>query len=285
MKEKVIRKYSRGLKIGMVIVFVFFLLYAVSLLIPFLWTFLNSLKDWQEYNGDKFSLPKFWLFSNYVAAFVELNVNGTDMFGMFFNSLWYTLFGAFFGVAVSTMVAYVVAKFKFPGRNFIYYLALFTMIIPIVGALPSQYKVYNFLGIYDSPFLILSFCSGFGFNFLVLYSFFRNLSWSYAEAGFIDGAGHFRIFVSVMLPQAIGAASSLFIVALIAQWNDYMGPILFLPSYPTLAAGLYTYQGLSNTDMPKLFAGTLISIVPILVMFVLFQNTLMNLSVAGGIKE
>lgn len=268
-----------------VLVFSLFMLYAVSLVLPFFWTGMTSLMDWQEYNQNKFAWPEKLIFSNYIVAFTELNINNTNMFGMAFNSLWLALGSAFLGVFVSSMVAYVLAKYRFFGRDILYYTIILTMMIPIVGALPAQYQVYNALNIYDSPAILVSYASGFGFNFLILYSIYRGIPWSYAEAGFIDGASHVRVYFQLIMPMVIPAMSAIFLTACIGNWNDYMTPLLFLPSYPTLAAGLYTYSlSAARTDMPKYYAGVMMSMIPILIVFVLFQNTLMNLSISGGLK-
>ena len=270
-----------------IVVFVLFVLYAFSLIYPIFWAFLASLKGQAEYSfQNRNGLPYDWLFSNYGKAFNELTANGVIMFGMFANSLWYTLGGSFLGILVSSMTAYVTAKYKFPGRNLIYGIALFVMMIPIVGAMPSQYRIYTALGIIDSPLLIISFAAGVGFNFIVMYSFFQSLSWEYAEAAFIDGASDLRVFVQVMLPQSLSILLALFVVSSVNFWNDYMGPLLFLKSYPTMASGLYIYQvdTQRNVDMPVYFAALIMSMLPVIALFVAFQNTLMDMSVGGGLK-
>ena len=251
-----------------------------------LWALSASLKGQSEFNQNLNGLPKQWLFSNYGKAFTAVQANGNNMFVMFWNSVWYSCGGAFLGVFVSSVTAYVVAKYKFPGRGFIYGVALVTMMIPIVGSFPSQYKVYTILGIIDTPFLLVTKAAGFGFNFIVLYSFFRTLSWTYAEAGFIDGASHLKVFFRIMLPQALPVIGSLFMVAVVQLWNDYMEPTLFLQSYPTLSSGLYIFQ-LEMTrgiNYPVLFAGLIISVIPVIVMFICFQNTMMESMSVGGIK-
>ena len=269
------------------IIFILFALYAVSMIYPFVWAFLSSLKGQMEYYKDKFSLPKDWLFDNYALAFTTLSANDKNMFLMLFNSIWFALGGTLLSVASSVMVAYVVAKYRFVGRRTIYRIALLIMMIPIVGSLPSQFLVFYKLKLYDSPLILLSYTGGFGFNFIILYAYFKSLPWSYAEAGYMDGAGHFTIFFRIMLPQALSSVTALSLIAFIGIWNDYMSPILFLPSYPTLSAGLYTYQQefARNLNYPLLFAGVLMSTAPVLIIFIVFQNTLMDMTITGGIKE
>lgn len=268
-----------------IIVFVIFTLYAASLIFAVLYAFSISLKGVDEFH-EKNLLPKEWLFSNYGQAFKEVKAGDSNMFVMLWNSIWYACGGAALGVFTSAITSYVVAKYRFPGRNVIYWMAIVTMMIPIVGAFPAQYLVYNNLGIYDSPLLLVTKMAGFGFNFVVLLSFFKTLSWTYAEAGFIDGAGHMKVFFRIMLPQALPVMGSLFIVSMVGMWNDYMEPTLFLKSFPTLSSGLYIFQ-LSQTrqfNYPVLFAGLLLSVIPVIVLFICFQKTMMESMSVGGIK-
>lgn len=277
---------STDFLITKIIIFTLFALYAFTLIFAMLWAFSASLKSQKEFYDNVNGLPREWLFSNYGTAFKQVSANGHNMFEMFWNSVWYSCGGARLGVLTSAVTSYVVAKYKFPGRGFIYGVAIVTMMIPIVGSFPSQYKVYTALHIIDTPFLLITKAAGFGFNFMVLYSFFRTLSWTYAEAGFIDGASHFKVFTRIMLPQALPVMGSLFMVQVVQLWNEYMEPNLFLQSYPTLSSGLYIFQ-LEMTrgiNFPVLFAGLIISVIPVIILFVCFQNTMMESMSVGGIK-
>lgn len=277
---------SKDFLIAKIVVFILFALYAFTLIFAMLWAFSASLKSQNEFYENINGLPREWLFSNYITAFSSVQANGNNMFVMFWNSVWYSCGGAALGVFTSSVTAYVVAKYKFPGRGFIYGLALVTMMIPIVGSFPSQYKVYTALGIIDSPLLLITKAAGFGFNFIVLFSFFKTLSWTYAEAGFIDGASHLKVFFRIMLPQALPVIGSLFMVAVVQLWNEYMEPNLFLQSYPTLSSGLYIFQ-LEMTrgiNYPVLFAGLIVSVIPVIILFVCFQKTMMESMSVGGIK-
>ena len=284
--RKSAQRSSKDFLAAKIIVFVLFVLYVFTLIFAILWAINASLKSQLEFNQNINGLPKEWLFSNYVTAFTAVSANETSMFGMFWNSIWYSCGGALLTVFTSSVTSYVVAKYKFPGRNLIYGIAIITMMIPIVGSFPSQYRVYDTLRIIDSPFILVTAAAGFGFEFIVLYSFFKTLSWTYAEAGFIDGASHLKVFFKIMLPQALPVIGSLFIVAVVNRWNDYMFPTLFLQSHPTLSSGLYIFQLEMTRGMnyPVLFAGLIISVIPVIVLFVCFQHTMMESMSVGGIK-
>lgn len=284
---KIHTKKHKKISLTRLLIFFAFTFYAVSLIYPLVWAFLSSLKESTEYmTNNKMDLPKDWLFSNYLKAFEGLNIDGKDMFDMFFNSIWFTLGGTLAGVGVSCMTAYAVAKYRFPGSKLIYWTAVVSMMIPIVGSLPSQFKIYTALGIIESPLLLLAFLNGFGFNFLVLHSYFESLPRSYMEAAFIDGASHFQCFWRVMLPQAKSPIMALSLVSAINFWNDYNTPLLFLKDYPTLSSGIYMYQVINTRilNMPILFAGILLTAVPVLILYAFFSNKIMNISLEGGIK-
>ena len=102
----------------------------------------------------------------------------------------------------------------------------------------------------------------------------------------IDGAGHIRVFIQVMMPQAFVVLSALFAICFIGGWNDYQSPLLFLKSYPTLASGLYIFQMMTTRqqNIPVLFAGLILSAIPVVVLFALYSDKIMDLTLGGGLK-
>ena len=286
MEKSAIEKRTKAEKSVFLVVFILFTIYSITLVYPFIWTFLSSLKTNSEFFDNTFALPNEWLFQNFIMAFKELKYNGHNLIEMTFNSIWFTVGGTLLSTSVGCMTAYVVCKYEFWGRHFIYSLAVFIMIITKAGSLPALYRKMNTLHLTNSPLIMLTFTGGFGFHFIILYGYFKNISWSYAEAAFVDGAGHYKVFLSIMVPQAKPALISVALIQSIGIWNDYMTPILFLKDFPTLASGIFRYQTIMTYQMnyPVLFAGVLLSIIPIMIVFILFQNTMMENMVAGGLK-
>lgn len=289
---------SNGEKILFAIVFVLLAIFALSLILPFVFLIINSLKDGLDYIADlnasaSFALPKEWKFQNYVLAFTDMkytNSVGRAIYlpEMLFNSIWYCVVSTSMTVIASTLTAYTLAKYRFRGRGLLYGIAIFSMTIPIMGTTAAMYKLVYSIGIYNTPLLpfLMNF-AGFGFNFLVLYGFFSNLSWSYAEAVFIDGGGHATVFFRIMLPQAMPSMVTLFIIAFITHWNDYQTLLLYMPDYPTLASGIYSIQLTMKRDVlkyPEYFAGLLITVIPVLVLFAAFSDTIMSNFTVGGLK-
>ncbi len=277
--------------VGIIVAFVVFGLYAVSLLFPFVWMLLNSFRsveNWQQLTkfNQYWGMPSEWAFSNYFDI-LTVDIGGENLLSMFGWSVLLTVCGTFVNVFFSACAAYVVAKYEFPGKRILYALAIFAMVVPIVGTLPAQQKFMETLGMDDSFFGVLFLYSGaFGFNFILLHSSFSSISWNYAEAAQMDGAGHFGIFFKVMIPMCRGPIISCCILQAITLWNDYSTPFLFMNSHSTLAVGLQSIQTeLQITGQyPLVFAAIIISILPVLLLYILFQKKIVENTVAGGLK-
>lgn len=291
MGSSLLSKRGTGERIIYVVIFFLFVIYALALLLPFVWLFINSFKGGLEYldnisDSKPFSWPTNFLFDNYGKAFSMFQYGDNTFFGMLGNSVWYVAIVTVEGVFFSACTGYVIAKYKFRGRDLIYSIAIVSMTIPIVGALGSSFKLSYDLGIYNTPLQpILSCAGGFGFNFLILHAFYKSIPWAYSEAVFIDGGNHFTAFFRVMLPMAAAPILTLSIMSAIGSWNDYSSVILFLPDYPTISAGLYFVKDdLIKESAPVYFAQLILSMIPIITVFAIFSDKIMtNLSV-GGLK-
>lgn len=278
---------SRAESVTLWILFAVFVVYALTLLYPFVWAFINSFKSKSEFAYEKFLLPKEWHFSNYAFAFSEMTIGSVPFYGAMINSIMLTALSTAAALMSSSFAAYALSKYEFRGRALIYSIAIFTMIIPVVGALPSQYRLVKDLNLDNMVGLAILGSSGFGFNFLILYGYFKSVSWSYAEAALVDGAGDGRIFFTIMLPQAKPSLIAVGIIAAIGVWNDYYTPLIYLgDSWPTLSYALYSFSSTMARDgnYPYFFAGSLIATLPIILLFIVFNDTIMTNTVAGGLK-
>lgn len=277
---------SRQYKIVLSVVFVIFLLYGISLVYPLVWVLFNSFRDKVDFLYYPLSFPTSFTLKNYAATFTEYNI-----LSMFLNSIILSVGGVVATILSSSMAAYIISKYRFRGRNFIYTVAIMIMIIPTTGSIATTYRLMNDSGLAGTHIgLIISYAGGFGTNFFLLHGFFKNLSWSYGEAAMIDGAGHARIFWSIMLPLALPSLVAVGILSFIGLWNDYYAPYMYLREYPTLAVGIYltsntiTGGGQNSYDYPALFAIMTVSIIPVIVCFSVFQKTIIENTVAGGLK-
>lgn len=278
-----------GSKTVYIVILAIFSVYAVSLVYPLVWVFVNSFRTKQNF----FMYPLRSIFEefsslslkNYANAFKSYNI-GT----MFFNSILISVGATVATMIVSAMAAYVVNKYDFALKNVIYIVSIFIMIIPTTGSIATTYKLMNDLGLAGHRYgLIILAASGFGFNFFMIYSAFANLSWSYAESAMIDGAGHMKVFFNIMLPLIKPVLFSVGLIAFIGLWNDYYSPYMYMREEPTLAVGIYLMSfnitnGENAYDYPGLFALMMMATIPIIVVFSIFQKTIMANTVAGGIK-
>lgn len=282
-------KKKRPYRKTLTVLAVIFSLYAVTLIFPFLWLIVNSLKTKYEFNMHPWDFPSapFAQFANYGKIFSEFNLGS-----MFLNSIILSILMPAITVFCCSCVGYAYATHEFKLKRVLYWVALLPMIVSVAGTLPAQYNLIVNLGFYDNiPGMLLTATNGFGFNFLVMASVYQNISPHYRESAEIDGAGKWRIYLQIYMPQALTVLVSIWLLGFIGTWNDYMTPYLFLPSHQTLSVGIYYISqqvSIGNSqfsgDYPKLFAAMILSILPVLVLFACFQDKVMNLTVGGGIK-
>nr|WP_286672509.1 carbohydrate ABC transporter permease [Cohnella hashimotonis] len=187
------------------------------------------------------------------------------------------------------MAAYTVAKYKFTGKNVVYFFAISSFLIPQVGSLAALYKLMLDLHLYNSHIgLLILYSGGLSMNFIILHGFYRGVSWEYGEAAFIDGASHWQIFFRIMLPLSGPSIAAVSLVTMVSVWNDYFLPFMFLQDdrLYTISVGLYDMMLKQQyaADWTTLFAALTLSVLPILFVFILFQNKLVSGFTTGGLK-
>ncbi len=272
--------------------------YVASIIIMFLWAINSSLKTVESFDFDTVGVTKDFAFNNYVAAFFngfKKEVPSGDatrwvyIEEMFRNSLLYAGGGALCQTWCTCLVAYLTAKYDNPFSRLLHNIIIITMILPIVGALPSQVQIMDFLHLRNT--MIGAWIMKFGFTniyYLIFYGAFKGISWGYAEAAIIDGANHFQVFFKVMLPLVKSLMGVVFLVFFIEYWNDYQVPMLFLEDKPVLSLGLFeffkSYDQELSTPVVKI-AGGVIVLMPLLVLFLMFKDKLMGNLTEGGIKS
>ena len=301
MKEKINRNRLTSHKGWLTALMVIFFVYIATLVFPCAWLLLNSLKTDVEFFKDTWALPKEPLknLANYLTA-IDMSVTTKLYFRdvglplMFLNTIYLSFIPPLFSLFFTCCTAYAYARHQFKLKGLLYTMLVIPMVVNIAGTLPTVYKLIQDLGIYNNIFLIMvTGWSGAGFNFLLISSVFENISGTYKEAAQIDGAGHWRIFLTIYIPQASNLLISMYVLAVIGAWNDYMTPYLYLPEFPTLATGIYELRSkveksrdpLYYDQWPRMFAVMIWSILPVLVLFIAFQDRIMTMTSGGGIKE
>ena len=274
-------------------------LWCLVFLLLILWSFSNSLKSYINFYLDPLFFPKTgegfgWNFSNYAAAFSALKVvrEGREIMApeMLLNSLLYAGGSGVVSVITACLASYILAKYSYlKWVRGLWIIVLITNYLPIGSSLAANIKLLTDLGLYDSMLGVIFWqCGAFGYIFLIYYATWKGVSWSYAEAAFIDGAGHFRTMLLIMWPMTRTIFGVLFIQQFITLWNDYMTPIIYLPSYPNLSYGAYQFQ-FSVADVniatpPIQIAGLLMLALPVFILFLIFRNKLMGSLTLGGLK-
>ena len=267
------------------IMFALFVLYAISLLFPFLWCLMNSFKGMQEFFYNVNGLPEKWYFDNWKNSLTLSIDNNITIPQMYLISVILTVGCTFFSMFSCSATAYVLTKFYFYGKSSIYTAAIVIMMIPTMGSMAAMYRLYNTIGLINTyTGIFITAMGGFGSGFLLLYGFYRNLSWTYAEAAQIDGAGHFRIYFGIMLPMAVPALTAVGILTGIGFWNDYFTVYMYAPGKANIAYGIQRISSEAGADLPQVFAAMMLSVIPVLVVFACFQKTIMQNTAVGGVK-
>ena len=188
------------------------------------------------------------------------------------------------------LVAYPMARYNFPGKHFLYNLALVIMIVPVVGNTSSSLFVRKQLGIYDNMFLhVLVSEGGFGMNFMLMYGSLKAISGSYVEAAKIDGAGHFTVLFNICLPMILPLIFCLFALGFTGGWNNYSTILTYLPSTPNLAYGLHLFRSTASSGKgitePQQLAAYVLVAIPSAIFWCFGQRFVLDNYTVGGLKE
>lgn len=257
-------------------------------LYPALWMVASSFKPNSEIGGANNALwSNNFSFDNFVTAMD--GIGGVSTLQFFTNSLILAV-GAVVGTILSASVsAYAFARIKFPGRSVFFGMMIATLLLPFHVVIIPQYIVFQQLGLVDTyvPLLIGKFLAADAFFVFLMVQFMRNLPAELDEAARIDGAGHVRIFGSIMLPLMKPALISTSIFSFIWSWNDFLGPLLYLNTpekYPLpLALRLFVDQTQSS-DYGAMIAMSVLALLPVLIFFLVFQRYIVEGVSTQGLK-
>ncbi|SEP78822.1 carbohydrate ABC transporter permease [Microlunatus flavus] len=261
------------------------IIWSLLVIVPLLWVVMSSFKTSSEIFASPFALPARPRFDNYVNAWTTAGI------GSFFLNSVIVVFGALVVTMLfGSMSAYVLARFSFPGNRFIYYLMLAGLTFPIFLAIVPLFFVLRGVGLLNTlPGLILTYAAfAFPFTVFFLYSFFRSLSRSIAEAAALDGAGEWRTFFSVMLPMARPGLATVAILNFVGLWNQFLLPVALNTNTDnyvlTQGMAAFASQAGYSVDFGALFAAVVITVVPVLVVYLIFQRQLQG-SVSQGTNK
>ena len=257
-------------RIGPLVLHGALILGSVVMLLPFLWMLSTSLKT----PAEVFTFPPIWIpsrlaWENYVTTVSVMP------FGRFYlNSAIVTASVTVLQLLVSSLAAFAFARLRFPGRNGLFLLYLATLMIPFQVTMLPNFILIRYLGWYDTYQALILPPAFSAFSTFLLRQYFLGIPLDLDEAARIDGATSFRIWHQVILPLSGPVLAALAIFIALGTWNDFLWPLVITNSIEmrTLPVGLSTFQGQYNVQWHLLMAGSVIAMLPMLVVYIIGQN-------------
>ena len=280
--------------IGKAAIYLLLVLFSLFVLIPFAYMFSTSLKA----ENQLFVYPIRWipdpiLWENYVRAFTELGriAPGMTFLRIIGNTLFITLFSMIAELAAVTLVAYGFARFRFPGRDALFFLMLSTMMLPGIITLIPTFLIWRNLNLIDTydPLVLGAWFGGGAWAVFLLRQFMLSIPKDFEEAAVIDGANTFQIYYTIILPLIKPAILALGVLIFQGNWNNFMGPLIYLNTtlkFPIVVALKFFQESISK-EAPKwhyMMAMSTVMAAPILLLFFVAQRYFIEGLTVGGVK-
>lgn len=253
-----------------------------ALMVPFAWMLSSSLK----LNNQVFTVPIQWIpkdfvWSNYVDIWDRI-----PMMGYIQNTLYLAVFITFLQVLTGSLAAYGFSKVRFPGRDALFLGYIATIAVPWQAYMVPQYIMMQNLGL-TNTFWSLILLQAFGaFGVFLMRQYYMTIPDELCEAARIDGLSEYGIWARVILPLSKPALASLALLTFVNTWNDYMGPFIYLTSNRlwTVQLGLRSFVGQFDAEFAMIMTGSVISVIPILIVFLLGQRYFIQGIATSGMK-
>jgi N-acetylglucosamine transport system permease protein len=259
--------------------------WAIAVIFPFVWMMITALKTDPEILSSPWTLPANLQWDNFTRAWTQARI------GTFFVNTLIVLAGSLTGtLLVSSMAAYVLARFSFPGRQLLFYGFIAGLMFPVFLALVPLYFLVNDLNMLATyqGLILVYIAYSLPFTIFFLTAFFKTLPAELGEAAILDGASQYQIFFQIMMPLARPGLIAMGIFNFLGQWNQFLLPLVLMPDENKylLSQGLYflaVQQGYQN-DYGALFAAMVLTMIPTLIIYSLFQRRLESGLTAGALK-
>lgn len=251
---------------------------------PFLWTLGSSLKSEESFFSSGLNvMPQQFEWLNYVNAWNQA------AFGQYlFNTVVTTCLTVVFTLLLTAMAGYVLARYAFPGKKVVVVLIGVSLFLPHGYTIIPVFDIVQRLGLLDTlwSIILVQTAGGMVFNTFLFMGYFATLDRGMEEAARVDGASFHQIFWHIMLPLAGPMLATVALFTFITTWNNFFIPLVFTlgnPDLRTLSVGMYAFIGQNSTHWTCLCAGSVITLAPIILVFVLLQRYFIN-GVAGAVK-
>lgn len=268
---------------GKLITFVVLALGLGIVLIPFWYMIITSFKpQTMIFELPPQLWPRTWTLNNYIAAL------GKDHFGRYFlNSAFVALSATFFTVIISSMTAYAFARLHFRGKEALFYLFLLGMMVPPVMLIIPQFMVAKWLNLFNYSGLILVYITmNISMQTFLLRGVFENVPRDLEEAALIDGGSSWTIFTRIVLPLSIPGLAVVIINTFLYSWEEYAWANVAIKntSMRTLPIGIALFQSEHLTEWGQVFAASLMALVPVMIIFIIFQRYFIQGISTTGLK-
>lgn len=267
-----------------IIIYLSLIFFGFVAVIPVISCLITAFKTSEEYQQTNvMTLPESWLnFDNFIKAFTTANMGRA-----FINSLIVMICVLFVSIIVGTQLAYVLNRFKFPGNTLIRNLFLFASLLPGVAMQVTVYNIMSSLGFINHLYgYIIMMCGTDVISIYIFIQFMENIPVSLDESAIIDGANYWTIYWKIMLPLLKPAIITSCILKGVGVYNEYYAANLYLQDKDlhTIATSLYTFVGPMGSQYNLICAGVLISLLPALIVFIIFQKQIYSGITAGAVK-
>ncbi|ADU94266.1 carbohydrate ABC transporter permease [Geobacillus sp. Y412MC52] len=287
MKEKKIldsKPRSPLRRIAMGILYFILIVVALLQLYPLVWLFLLSLKTNQEVFGmSPFALPKSPRWENYINAWFDGGINQ-----YFFNSVWYTIVAVVLTLILASFVTFALTRMEWKFKGVVLALFMIAYMIPLHSTLIPLFNIYNKMNLIDNPIsIILSYTTfNLPITIMILLGFYQSLPREIEEAAVMDGCSVHRIFFRITLPMTAPVLATTAIINMIYNWNEFVFVNTFISSekWKTITVGVNNFVGQYLTDWGAIGATLVISILPILIVYLFLSDRIIEGLVAGSVK-
>lgn len=257
-----------------IIVFIF--------LIPVLYTIASSFKSMAElFSTTPTFFPKKWTLANYI-----LVLSSGNYLRYILNSLIVATTSTIIAIVINTMSGYALAKFKFKGSTVIMIVILSTIMLPLEIFMAPIFKIITFFGMYDSLWAIIIPPAATPTGIFLMRQYLLTIPDDIILSARIDGASEWKIFTKIIIPNAKPAIATLAIFSFMWRWNDYIWPLIsiFTPEKYTLQLAIANLTGEFGTDYTSALAISVFSMIPMLIIFIIFQKQFVQGTVESGMK-
>ncbi len=270
-------------RIGRIVGYIALIIAAAALLLPFFWMIMSSLKTANEV----FSVPIQWIpeafvWQNYVDIW-----NQSGMLTWIRNTLVLAVVVTFLQVLTGSFAAYGFARIRFPGRDVLFLAYIGTIAVPWQSYMIPQFILLSNVKVSNTLWAIILIQAFGAFGVFLMKQFYETIPEELSEAARLDGLSEYGIWRRIMLPLSVPALASLTLLTFVNTWNDYLGPLIYLrnPDLWTIQLGLKSFvSNLYDTNYALLFAGLVISVVPIAIIFLLGQKYFVEGIATSGMK-